>query len=84
MRPRPRRLEPEELEEIGLKEEIDANFYGYFSVEEKKAHEQQMLEDLKLMELEEERERDRREYEEMMREDMPDPDRDDEWDWGDW
>lgn len=57
MKPRPRRLEPEEEDEYGIREEVDAKFYGYSSVEEKRAHEQQMIEDLKRWELEEERRR---------------------------
>ena len=89
MKPRPRRLEPEEEEEFGIKEEVDAHYYGYSSVEEKRAHEQQMIDDLRMMELEEEEEENRRAYEQQMLEDlgldgMSDPDRDDEWDWGEW
>ena len=86
--PKPRQLEPEEEEELDLRDEVDAAFYGC-SREEKEERDRQLIEDLRAMEEEEERELNRQAYERKMLEDlglddMPDPDREDDWDWGDW
>ena len=84
MKPRPRILEPEEEEELGILEEVDAKFYGYDSVEEKKAHEQQMLEDIKRWEEEDERELNRAAYERWGREDLGVEEECGDWDDWDW
>jgi len=51
-RPKPRELTPEEREERAIRDEIELSLCGYSSMEEKQAHERQLIEDINCWEAE--------------------------------
>jgi len=61
-KPRPRELTPEEQEEREIQEEIELKMYGYSSMEEKRRHEQEMIDDLQRWEEEDERKKEQENY----------------------